>query len=222
MSESVEARVARGAAWLDENKPGWERRIDVGKLNMLDCRMEPTLVERHAFVQADSDQSVTTPSVRGRALEPHDRGAHVGGQRRPMCTWTTNHRSSEPSSADGCRSWCRCLMARDGSSAAARATDSLWFRAGQERSECRLKRARGDEHTCCTSYGQPIQPGQVCWYESRAQLRERGCCFCGQSDALNDTFRGQPCHIWCHVDFAHEAVDDYELVVGDVPPLGEG
>lgn len=32
--ESVEARVARGAAWLDVNKPGWERSIDLSKLNM--------------------------------------------------------------------------------------------------------------------------------------------------------------------------------------------
>lgn len=30
--DTVEARVARGAAWLDEHQPGWERRIDLAKL----------------------------------------------------------------------------------------------------------------------------------------------------------------------------------------------
>lgn len=34
MSDSIEARVARGAAWLDENHPGWERRIDLADLQL--------------------------------------------------------------------------------------------------------------------------------------------------------------------------------------------
>lgn len=29
--------VAAGAAWLDENFPGWEREIDLGMLKMQDC-----------------------------------------------------------------------------------------------------------------------------------------------------------------------------------------
>lgn len=38
-TDAIEARVARGAAWLDENEPGWERRIDLAKLNLGDgCR----------------------------------------------------------------------------------------------------------------------------------------------------------------------------------------
>lgn len=39
MSDSVEARVARGAAWLDEKVPGWERRIDLGVLDIGSCRV---------------------------------------------------------------------------------------------------------------------------------------------------------------------------------------
>lgn len=36
---SVEQRVAAGAAWLDEHEPGWERRIDLGVLELADdCR----------------------------------------------------------------------------------------------------------------------------------------------------------------------------------------
>lgn len=39
MTDSIEARVARGAAWLDENEPGWERRVEVNELRMKDgCR----------------------------------------------------------------------------------------------------------------------------------------------------------------------------------------
>jgi hypothetical protein len=33
-----EAEVARGAAWLDEHKPGWERTIDLSGLRMAECR----------------------------------------------------------------------------------------------------------------------------------------------------------------------------------------
>lgn len=34
-----EAEIARGAAWLDENKPGWERLIDPSMLEMKEpCR----------------------------------------------------------------------------------------------------------------------------------------------------------------------------------------
>lgn len=39
MSDTVEARVARGAAWLDSVHPGWERRIDLASLDLADgCR----------------------------------------------------------------------------------------------------------------------------------------------------------------------------------------
>ena len=31
---TIEARVASGAAWLDEPWPGWERCIDVGRLDL--------------------------------------------------------------------------------------------------------------------------------------------------------------------------------------------
>lgn len=30
-------RVAKGAAWLDKEVPGWERKIDLSKLNLSDC-----------------------------------------------------------------------------------------------------------------------------------------------------------------------------------------
>jgi hypothetical protein len=33
-----EAEVARGAAWLDEVAPGWERKIDLSVLNLDSCR----------------------------------------------------------------------------------------------------------------------------------------------------------------------------------------
>ena len=32
------SEVAAGAAWLDENFPGWEREIDLGTLNLNDCQ----------------------------------------------------------------------------------------------------------------------------------------------------------------------------------------
>ncbi len=36
---TVEERVAAGAAWLDANEPGWERRIDLATLEVADgCR----------------------------------------------------------------------------------------------------------------------------------------------------------------------------------------
>jgi hypothetical protein len=39
MSDTIEARVARGAAWLDSVHPGWERRIDLSTLDLaLGCR----------------------------------------------------------------------------------------------------------------------------------------------------------------------------------------
>jgi hypothetical protein len=33
-TETVAERVARGAAWLDEVKPGWRGRVDVAELDM--------------------------------------------------------------------------------------------------------------------------------------------------------------------------------------------
>lgn len=37
--EAAEARVARGAAWLDENRQGWERQIDLASLDLSNgCR----------------------------------------------------------------------------------------------------------------------------------------------------------------------------------------
>ena len=34
--EDIETQVARGAAWLDERKPGWENLVDIDKLVMSD------------------------------------------------------------------------------------------------------------------------------------------------------------------------------------------
>lgn len=34
---TIEARVARGAAWLDEKYPGWFNVIDLGTLKLSDC-----------------------------------------------------------------------------------------------------------------------------------------------------------------------------------------
>lgn len=33
---TVESRVARGAAWLDQVVPGWERKIDLSRLDLAD------------------------------------------------------------------------------------------------------------------------------------------------------------------------------------------
>ncbi|HZE34072.1 MAG TPA: hypothetical protein VE198_21895 [Actinoallomurus sp.] len=33
-ADTIEARVARGAALLDEKLPGWDQRIDLGRLNL--------------------------------------------------------------------------------------------------------------------------------------------------------------------------------------------
>lgn len=37
MTDTVEARVARGAAWLDEKYPGWYSKIDLSVLDISDC-----------------------------------------------------------------------------------------------------------------------------------------------------------------------------------------
>lgn len=34
MADSVEARVARGAAWLDKNRPGWEGKFDPSRFDI--------------------------------------------------------------------------------------------------------------------------------------------------------------------------------------------
>jgi hypothetical protein len=34
-NDTIEAQVARGAAWLDQTKPGWEREIDLAVLDMV-------------------------------------------------------------------------------------------------------------------------------------------------------------------------------------------
>lgn len=36
-NEGIAARVARGAAWLDENMPGWEQKVDLAKLDLYNC-----------------------------------------------------------------------------------------------------------------------------------------------------------------------------------------
>jgi hypothetical protein len=35
---TIKQRVMAGAAFLDERKPGWERKIDVERLRLEDCR----------------------------------------------------------------------------------------------------------------------------------------------------------------------------------------
>lgn len=37
MNEDIKLAVKKGAAWLDENHPGWEQRIDLSKLHMNRC-----------------------------------------------------------------------------------------------------------------------------------------------------------------------------------------
>lgn len=37
MTSSIQKRVARGVALLDERVPGWEKRIDLKELKMQDC-----------------------------------------------------------------------------------------------------------------------------------------------------------------------------------------
>lgn len=39
MTETVQERVARGAAWLDEQKPGWEDLIDFDTLDLSSCSL---------------------------------------------------------------------------------------------------------------------------------------------------------------------------------------
>jgi len=62
MTETVEARVARGAEWLDEQEPGWERRIDLAALDLEDgCRC----VLGHVFNDAAIVASVTADYIGG-------------------------------------------------------------------------------------------------------------------------------------------------------------
>lgn len=37
MSATIAERVAAGAAWLDTNRPGWEKGIDLGRLDISSC-----------------------------------------------------------------------------------------------------------------------------------------------------------------------------------------
>lgn len=34
---TYEDRIEQGAAWLDETQPGWERRLDIGQLDLASC-----------------------------------------------------------------------------------------------------------------------------------------------------------------------------------------
>ncbi len=38
MTDTIAARVARGAALLDEKRPGWDARIDLAVLDLESCR----------------------------------------------------------------------------------------------------------------------------------------------------------------------------------------
>lgn len=37
INEDMYLAVKHGVAWMDENHPGWETKIDLGSLNMNDC-----------------------------------------------------------------------------------------------------------------------------------------------------------------------------------------
>lgn len=38
MPTNFQEAITRGMAWLDEQHPGWERKIDLEKLNLIECR----------------------------------------------------------------------------------------------------------------------------------------------------------------------------------------
>lgn len=65
-TDLIEARVARGAALFDAKRPGWDDRIDLDRLDMLDTR---TCVVGQEFAGQ--------PEVRDGWGDPYDLGTDV-------------------------------------------------------------------------------------------------------------------------------------------------
>jgi hypothetical protein len=62
MKLTVEERVANGARWLDENFPGWEKRINIKTLDL------------------ENGQSCICGQVFKRKAANWSKKAHIGGQ----------------------------------------------------------------------------------------------------------------------------------------------
>jgi hypothetical protein len=78
---SYQQEIERGAAWLDENEPGWERRIDVGKLRLQDCSV--CVLGQTFLEQAQTDGYAFPANMDGfnwavEVFELHGRVATLG------------------------------------------------------------------------------------------------------------------------------------------------
>lgn len=58
MTDTIETRVARGVALLDEKLPGWDRRIDISELALSNCYR---CVLGQLYGNRDIDEEETTP-----------------------------------------------------------------------------------------------------------------------------------------------------------------
>lgn len=60
MSDSLQERVARGAAYLDERTPGWWKRVDLEALNLGDsCDCILGQVDRRGYWLSCRDRSLS-------------------------------------------------------------------------------------------------------------------------------------------------------------------
>jgi len=80
--ETVQARVARGAALLDEKLPGWDQRIDLDRLNLGDCF---TCILGQLFTDQGWAELEVTPYVLGASelLELHPDEVSILFSRKP-------------------------------------------------------------------------------------------------------------------------------------------
>lgn len=80
---TVEERVARGEAWLDEHVPGWLDRVVLADLHLQDC-------QRCVLGQVFQEEAEADTPVFGGAGWDADSGFHFGVAGRPG-SWAISH-----------------------------------------------------------------------------------------------------------------------------------
>ena len=86
---SADDRVGKGAAWLDQDSPGWERAIDLGALEIMSCT-DCILGQVYAhltYLEPLDDAGIPTTTgyhigrerMRVQNLDPYDHGFTASG-----------------------------------------------------------------------------------------------------------------------------------------------